>query len=396
MAEKEKTRQLSLGFIGGGLSSAIGHTHFAASRMDGRWRLDAGVFSRNEKTNAETGASWQVASDRVYASWRDLILAERSRLDAVAVLTPTPSHYEIVQALLKAGIPIICETALAGTLNEARTLLAQYNPTKNFVAITYNYSAYPMLRELRQRIRDGQFGRIHQLHIEMPQDTLVRPAGAATDAAHAHEQHPRDDFIPTLCLEFGVHLHHLAHFLTDEEPETVNAEFSTYSPHKDIVDNATMWLQYASGISASFWMSKTAIGRRNGLRVRLFGSKGSAEWYHADPEHLYIATADGMQMAIDRGPQAIVASGGRYNRVGVGHPAGFIEAYANLYADCADALIAWRSDHRQVNPYVYGVQHAVNGLSLLHAARLSSSRRRWERIHAPVTYRETLTHRLQR
>ena len=394
MAEHELAQRLSLGFIGGGLNSAVGQTHYAASRMDGRWSLDAGMFSRDADTNRQTAEHWHVAPDRMYGSWRDLLLAERSRLDAVVVLTPTPNHYEIVQALLKAGIPIICEKALVSNLNDARTLLAQYNPARNFLAVTFNYSGYPMVRELRQRIRTGQFGKIHQLHIEMPQEGFVRPPAIAGRAAPPQSWRLKDDFIPTICLDLGVHLHHLAYFLCGEEPETVNAEFNTYSQYKDIVDNISMWLEYPSGMTSNFWMSKTAVGRRNGLRIRLFGELGSAEWYQMEPEQLNISTVDGMHMTIDRGGQASIAGEARYNRMKVGHPSGFIEAFANLYTDCADALIDWRQNGRSANPHVFGIEHATNGLALFHAARLASSRRRWERVHC-TPYRESLISKLK-
>ncbi len=390
MTEQQARRPLSLGFIGGGLSSAVGQTHFAACGMDGRWRLDAGVFSRDPATNRLTAETWNVAPDRVYDSWRDMILAERSRLDAMVLLTPTPDHYEILQALTKAGIPTICEKALVANLNDARTLLAQHNPSRNFVAVTFNYSGYPMVRELRQRIQDGQFGKIHQLHIEMPQEGFVRPPAIAGKASPPQSWRLKDDFIPTICLDLGVHLHHLAYFLSGEEPETVNAEFNTYSQYRDIVDNVSMWVEYPSGMTSNFWMSKTAVGRRNGLRIRLFGEKGSAEWYQLDPEQLQIATVDGSQMIIDRGGQACIAAEARYNRMKVGHPSGFIEAFANLYSDIADALIEWRRLGQPRNPYVFGLEHATNGLSLFHAARLSTSRRRWERVHTTLPQREAL------
>ncbi|MDJ0738913.1 MAG: Gfo/Idh/MocA family oxidoreductase [Gammaproteobacteria bacterium] len=381
MTSNGAPRNLALGFIGGGLSSAVGQTHFAASQMDGRWSLQAGVFSRSDDVNRQTGDAWRVAPDRVYASWRDLIVAERSRLDAVVVLTPTPNHYEELQALLKAGIPVICEKALVSNLNDARTLLAMSDPARNFVAVTFNYSAYPMVRELRRRIADGQFGKIQQLHIEMPQEGFVRPPAIAGKAAPPQGWRLHDDFIPTICLDLGVHLHHLAGFLCDEEAEQVNAEFNTYSQYRHIVDNVSMWLEYPSGMTASFWMSKTAVGMRNGLRIRVCGELGSAEWFQLEPETLQLAMIDGTRLSIDRGGQALVAGDARYNRMKVGHPSGFIEAFANLYTDIADALLEWRENGRHSNPHVYGMRHATNGLALFHAARLSSSRRRWERVH---------------
>lgn len=381
MVEQYGQRRLSLGFIGGGLSSAVGQTHYAACRLDGRWSLDAGVFSRDPEINRQTAEAWHVAPDRVYAGWRDLIMAERSRLDAVVVLTPTPDHYEVVQALAKSGVPVICEKALTSSLADARALAAQHDERRNFLAVTFNYSGYPMVRELRERITRGDFGKVQQLHIEMPQEGFVRPpaiAGKASSSPQGWRLH--DDFIPTICLDLGVHLHHLAVFLCGEEPEQVNAEFSTYSQYSQIIDNVSMWLDYPSGMTSSFWMSKTAIGSRNGLRIRLFGEQGSAEWVQVEPECLRLSTIDGGHQLIDRGGQAGVAGEPRYNRMKVGHPSGFIEAFANLYVDCADALLEWRRNGAHANPYVFGVEHASNGLALFHAARLSSSRRRWERI----------------
>ncbi|MCB1722519.1 MAG: Gfo/Idh/MocA family oxidoreductase [Gammaproteobacteria bacterium] len=385
--------RLALGFIGGGLSSAVGQTHFAACHLDGRWSLEAGAFSRDREVNRRTAENWRVSPDRVYDSWRDLLLAERSRLDAVVVLTPTPNHYEIVQALLKAGIPIICEKALVASVNDARALLAIHDAKKNFVAVTFNYSGYPMVRELRTRIDAGEFGAIQQLHIEMPQEGFVRPPAIAGKAAPPQSWRLKDDFIPTICLDLGVHLHHLTTFLTGEEPQQVNAEFGNFSRYRGIVDNVAMWAEYPSGMTSNFWMSKTAVGRRNGLRIRLFGETGSAEWYQLESEQLHISTIDGSHLTIDRGGQATVAGEARYNRMKVGHPSGFIEAFANLYTDIADALLEWRSEGRHRHPYVYGMEHATDGLATLHAARLSSSRRRWERVHA-TPHHERLVSRL--
>lgn len=390
MANEASSQRLALGFIGGGLSSAVGQTHYAASRMDGRWSLDAGVFSRDPAVNGETAETWRIAPERTYDSWRDLILAERSRLDAVVVLTPTPDHYEVMQALLRAGIPTICEKALVSSLDDARSLLAMSEPSKNFVAVTFNYSGYPMVRELRRRIADGQFGRIHQLHIEMPQEGFVRPPAIAGKSAPPQGWRLHDEFIPTICLDLGVHLHHLAFFLCGEDADQVNAEFNTYSQYRHIVDNVALWAEYPSGMTANFWMSKTAVGRRNGLRIRLFGELGSAEWYQLEPEQLKISTLDGVHMTIDRGGQALVAGDARYNRMKVGHPSGFIEAFANLYDDIADALLEWRQTGRHSNPFVYGMRHATNGLALFHAARLSGSRRRWERVQVAPRHDRSL------
>ncbi len=376
MAVQHRQGPLSLGFIGGSPSSASGQIHYAACRLDGRWSLDAGAFDRDPQRNAQAARERQIPGDRLYTSWRDMLLAERARLDAVVLLGPAPQHYEVMQALLKAGIPVICEAPLTTSLADARALLARYRPAEHFAAVAFPHSGHAMLRELRQRVRDGRFGRVHQLHIELPQGTpLAFGATAATE-----DWRRKDGFIPAVCLELGVHLHHLAAFLSGEEAEGVNAEFRHCAHGQDVVDNVSLWLEYASGMTASLWMSRTAIGGRDGLRIRLFGEKGSAEWRQALPDRLHLATADGTRLIVDHSTPATVAAQGRYRRFASAQPAGAIEAHANLYHDLADALLAWRVEGRHDNPFVFGLEHAAEGLALFHAARLSSSRRRWERI----------------
>ena len=370
-------RRLKLGFVGGGLSSAVGSTHFAASQLDGHWQLVAGVFGLDEEINQATAEAWHIPKERLYSTRQELITHEQGNLDAVVVLTPTPVHLEVVCDLLRAEIPVICEKALVSSLAQADTLKDLYDPTKHFLAVTYNYSGYPMMRELRQRIEDKEFGKIQQLHLEMPQEGFVRPPDIAGKSTPPQDWRLEDDIIPTICLDLGVHLHHLSNFLTDEEPSAVHAEFNTYSQYTEIVDNVKMWLRYDSGISASYWMSKTAIGRRNGLKIRVFGEKASAEWIQLDPEILRLAYIDGAQCIIDRGGPSKICSLHRYNRMKAGHPSGFIEAFANLYSDLADALIQWREKGRHTNPYVFGFDHALRGLFLFHAARNAHENKAW-------------------
>lgn len=372
-------KPLSIAFIGGGLSSAVGHVHYNASRLDGYWRLIAGAFSRNAEINRLTAKEWNVASEHLYSDWRDLIEAERSRIDAVALLTPTPHHGEVLCALIDANIPVICEKAMVDNLAEAEELLEMSRSKGHFLTVTFNYSAYPMVRELRERILRGELGKIQQIQLEMPQEGLVRPPQIAGKSAPPQSWRLNDKFIPTICLDLGVHLHHLAYFLTGEIEMSVNAEFKTFS-NFGVVDDVMLWTRYASGTSASYWMTKTAIGNRNGLRVRLMGTDASAEWYQQEPEQLKLSSIDGSHCSIDRGGQAILAGEGRYNRMKVGHPSGFIEAFANLYADSAEAYWEWKKEGKFSSPYAFDASVAVDGLKLFHRAKESYQEQVWKEI----------------
>jgi len=249
MSMSQGHHPLSLGFIGGGLSSAVGRTHFSASRMDGRWRLEAGVFSRNPVINQETARQWNVDADRLHPTWADLIENEAGRLDAVVVLTPTPDHVDQVCALLDADIPVICEKALASSLEDARRISRHYDPKSHFLAVTYNYSGYPIVRELRELILSSYIGGIRHIRLEMPQESFVRQLNGKV--VIPQQWRLVDGSIPTICLDLGTHLHHLANFVTGKEPSEVFARFANYSEFRDIIDNGEILLNYQDGINSA-------------------------------------------------------------------------------------------------------------------------------------------------
>jgi predicted dehydrogenase len=366
-----------LGFIGGGLSSAIGQTHYSASRMDGHWDLVAGAFSRHHDVNQQTAEAWHVDPERVYDEWLDFLNSEQEKLDAVVVLTPTPNHTEILCELLKRNIPIICEKSLVSSLEQLSEVKRFYDPKRHFLLVTFNYSGYPMVRELQEKIKKGELGNVQQIDLEMPQEGFVRPPDIAGKSSPPQSWRLRDGIIPTICLDLGVHLHHLMTFMIQEQPRELMSEFDRYSSYASIIDNVKMWLKFDSGKSATFWMSKTAIGSRNGLKCRVYGDKGSAEWVQVLPEELSFSNINGIHTKIDRGSKYGVSSDGRYNRMKVGHPSGFIEAFANLYQDFAEALTQWKKTGEIDNPYVYGLEHAEFGLKLFHQARKSNNEKRW-------------------
>ncbi len=370
-------RPLALGFVGGGLSSAIGQSHCGASQLDGNWKLEAGCFSRQPEINLKTANKWHIETNRAYDSWQSLIKKEADKLDAVAVLTPTPDHLEVICALLENNIPIISEKPLVSSLDELSPIQKVLKQDKHFLAVTFNYSGYPMIRELRELIKNGALGQIKQIRFEVPQDAFVRSTPAKGNAV---SWRLKDGPLPTICLDLGVHLHHLAYFLLEEEPTHTMAEFSNYSSHNGLVDDILMWVKFGSGIKGSFWMSKAALGNRNGLKVSLYGDKGSAHWVQINPEELKLYDGSGTCTIIDRGGETLVCGTLRYNRYKAGHPAGFLEAFANLYSDIADALIQFDETGKHDNPYVFGFDHSVKGLSLFTAACKSNKNRSWQNI----------------
>jgi predicted dehydrogenase len=364
--------------VGGAPNSAAGYAHYAATRMDGLWNLKAGVFSRHAENNIEAGKAYGLDSGNIYQSLGELIDNERKSLDAVLILTPTPLHYSMVLECLQAGIPVICEKSLATTSLEAREIKEICHKKDSFLAVTYNYSGYPMVRELRRIIEDGTLGEIIHFQAEMPQEGYLRTDENGNKSI-PQEWRQKDGAIPTLHLDLGIHLHQLVHYLIKEKPiELVAQQVSRgYYP---VVDNVSCLVRYTSGVQGQFWFSKCAIGHRNGLRLRVYGSKASAEWCQIAPQELLMSYTDGRRQVLDRAYNSKVATLARYSRFKAGHPAGFIEALANLYADIHITLTDYKKHRKFESKEVFGPELAVEGLEFLGAMGRSCSNNNWEKI----------------
>lgn len=374
------TSPLKLAFIGGGNNSAVGYVHFAATQLDNRFQVQAGAFSRTKEHNFATASRWGIAKEQVYDCWKELIDKEKVSVDAFVVLTPTPDHLEVLTYLLKSNVPIICEKALVSDPSEIDTLETLYDPTQHFLAVTYNYSGYAMVRELKHLIKQNKLGQIQKIHLEMPQEGFRRPPDIAGQSASPQAWRLRDGDIPTICLDLGVHLHHLSSYLLEIEPHSTVAEFSNHSQYPDLVDDIFMMLKYPNDIKGSMWMSKTAIGHRNGLKIRVYGDQGSACWYQLNPDELELNFNDGRRETLDRAGQCEYAHQFRYNRMKPGHPTGFVEAFANLYADIHEELSLFIDGKRAKSEYVFGLEQAKAGLKLFKAAKTSANSHQWQSI----------------
>lgn len=375
------SRKLKIAFLGGSLQSAVGKAHRAAIEMDQRFELVAGCFSRKAKISQSTALNYGVNPDRAYSSIDQLLTNEDGKVDAVVIMTPQNLHGKQVITCLEAGLPVICEKPLAESIEEAVSIRNKLLSYGGFLAVIYNYTGYPILRELRYIIQQGGFGKIQQIQIEMPQDgfTRIGPDGLPVTP---QQWRLRDAEIPTISLDLGVHLHMMICFLTGERPEEVVAMSKSYGNFKQITDSISCLANYSNNLTCSIWYSKAALGYRNGLKLRIFGEKGAAEWVQENPEFLLITDNSGTRFIVDRGSKEIkIANQSRYTRFKVGHPAGFIEAYANYYYDVADSLECYlNKKDNSIQNYVFGIDESIEGLRMLEAIVKSSVSTQWEKV----------------
>ena len=368
-----------LAFIGGGINSIAGYPHFIASQMDKRFEVVAGVFSTNNKINQDIAKRWNIS--QVYSSYQELIEYEKENIDACVILTPTPQHCEIITFLLSHNIPIICEKPLVSSIEEIESIQKIYDPSKHFLVVTNNYSGYPMLRELQEKIKNDELGKVLHIRLQMPQESFLRPPRSVK---YPQPWRLKDGFIPMISLDLGAHLHHLAYFLIQEEPEKVFATYDSFSKY-GVIDDVNMRLEYKSGIKGNFWISKTSLGNRNGLHIEIYGEKASAIWHQENPEKLEFSYFSGQKVIIDRGSDIEMIPNHLYNRMTPGHPSGYIEAFANLYNDIANSLDDFKNGKQYINNNVYGFENSLQGIVLLQSATISNQNKSWVSLRCNAT-----------
>lgn len=372
------TNRIRVAFLGGAYHSAVGRAHRTAIEADRRYELVAGCFSRDPAQNEESAKAYHVSPDRIHTNLEDLLQKERDQIDALVILTPTDQHFEQIQKVHEAGVPVICEKALVSDMGQALSLRDTTRAHDHFLAVTYNYTGYPILRELKAMIEAGELGDITQVRAEMPQEGFLKVDDTGK-AIRPQGWRLKDGPVPTVSLDLGVHLHVLIKFLTNALPLSVAARSSTRGHFEGLVDSVNCLATYDNGMDTSIWFTKAALGHRNGLKIEVYGTRKSATWVQEHPEQLCMADQRGARFVIDRAsPGVRVANQARYTRFKAGHPAGFIEAFANYYADIADALTVFReSGQFQETPFVFGPDAAIEGIALLDAIAKASSSNQW-------------------
>jgi predicted dehydrogenase len=368
--------------VGGGPDAGIGPAHRYAMRLDGRYDLVAGVFSRSPEKSARMASELGLDPSRAYASVEAMAEQEASRNDGIeiaSVVTPTDSHYEIVRALLMHGIPVVCDKPLTDRLSDARELVRLCEERDLFVALTHNYSGYGMVRHAARLVRNGTLGPIRMVQVEHAsawgtdavERTGRKQAVWRTDPAVAGPA--------SVVFDLGTHAHHLVRFITGLEIEAVSAEMFTAVPDRKVYDNAFVNLRLSNGARGALWVTMAATGNEHGLRIRVYGSAASLEWQHEDPQHLTLRFAGGRREVHAMGMAELSADAERVRRLGIGQIEGFIEALANLYRDIADVIVGRNGSKVMDSVFAFPSAHdGVCGLEFVEAVSAScASDGRW-------------------
>ena len=366
-------RKVRLGIVGGGSGSNIGETHRYAARLDDRYALLTGVFASDAERSRDFAATLDIAPERRYGSWQEMAEQEaklKDGLEVVSIMTPNNSHYAIARAFLEYGIDVICDKPLTTDVEQALELMRLVRQMGLVFGVTYCYSGYPMVRQAREMVRSGKLGAIRLVQVEQASGWASTLLEAQGHKQAVWRTTPSIAGKSSVVGDLGTHAQHLARFITGLEINEVSAELSSIVPGRLVDDNAHIMLRFNNGAKGMMWASIVATGHLHGLRIRVYGEKGSLEWVQEQPNELILRPLGGPHQILSHGFGWLSPAARRASRLWPGHPEGYLEAFANIYSDIADAVLA-RRDGVEADPLAYlfpTVEDGVLGVKFIDAA----------------------------
>lgn len=335
-------KKLKVGMVGGGQGAFIGNVHRIAMRITDRFELLAGCFSSEPQRAADSARELGVDASRSYADYQSMAAAEAQcsdGIDAVVIVTPNHLHFPIAKCFLEHGIHVICDKPLTLTSAQSAELIALAKHHQRELFVTYNYTAYPMVREARERVARGDLGAIRFVQLEYTQDWLATAIEQSGQKQASWRTDPKQAGAAGCLGDIGVHAYNLAHFVLGETPTQVAAELVRFVAGRSLDDHAQMLLRYAQGGRGILLASQVAVGRENHLRLQIFGEKASLDWCQEQPNQLRIATLDGALQTLSRARHDVSQASRDVSIIPAGHPEGYLEAFAVLYREIAAHLL---------------------------------------------------------
>ncbi|MCK0094968.1 Gfo/Idh/MocA family oxidoreductase [Yoonia sp. F2084L] len=368
-------RPIRLGMVGGGNDAFIGGVHRIAARLDGRFDLVAGALSSTSEKAQASGAALGLDPARTYDDFKAMAIREarlKDGIEAVAIVTPNHVHYAAAREFLKRGIHVICDKPLTSTMADAKKLVKAAHDSDALFVLTHNYTGYPLMRQARQMVADGALGKVRVVQVEYAQDWLTqheefKQAAWRTDPARSGLGGSTGDI--------GTHAFNLAAFVTGLELETLSADLQAFVSGRQLDDNAHVMMRFAGGARGMLWCSQVAPGNENGLRLRIYGEKGGLEWMQENPNQLWFTPFGEPKQLLTRGGAGTGDAAERVTRIPAGHPEGYLEGFATIYREAADAITAHREGRDVSADVLYPtIEDGLKGMQFVDACVRSSKR----------------------
>ena len=336
-----QTAPLTYGMIGGGKGAFIGDVHRKAIGMDGKARLVAGCFSQSYKNTLATGEAWGVDKSRLYKTLDEMLRAEAKRsdkIDFVVIATPNITHFPAAKLAVENGIQVVCDKPLTTTLRDAEELGRLAKKKDNFFCVTYAYSGYPIIKHMRDMVKNGELGEIRFVSGEYPQDWLATLLEKTGQKQAAWRTDPKLAGASNCVGDIGSHIEHMVSYVTGLKIQSLLARLDHFGEGRPLDDNASILLNYEGGATGIYWSSQVAVGHDNGLRIRIYGTKAGLDWAQENPNYLRVSYIDKPSEFLSRGRDKMSPRAQALSRIPSGHPEGYFEAFANIYNTYLSAL----------------------------------------------------------
>lgn len=381
-------RKIKMGMVGGGRGAFIGNVHRMAANIDGKIELVAGCFSSSPEKSKLSGEDFFLDPNRVYSSYQEMAEKEAAlplgeRIDFVSIVVQNHLHFDVAKTFLEAGFHVICDKPVTLTLDQAHTLRDVIHNSGNIFCLTHNYTGYPMVKEARRMVNDGDLGRILKIVAEYPQGYAVGDVeGEGQGKINNWRSDPNIAGISNCMGDIGTHAHNLIRYITGLEIDEICSELTSFIPGSTLDDDGNSLVRFKGGAKGIIYASQISNGDENDLNIRVYGTKASIEWHQEEPNDLIVKYANAPRKIYRRGNDYIseAASGNGFTRTPFAHPEGFIEAFANIYLAATQAM----ADRIDGNPAPAGgydfptISDGLAGMAFIKATvESSASTEKW-------------------
>ena len=370
--------EIKYGMVGGGQGAFIGDVHRKSIALDDMARITAGCFSRSAENTLATGKALGITPDRCYKSFEEMAEAEAKRpdkIDFAVIVTPNSTHYAAIKAFLKAGINVMCDKPLCFEVEEAAELANLAKSNNLLFGLTYTYTGYPAVKQVREMIRKGEIGNIRFVNAEYPQEWLAAPVEKGDHKQAKWRLDPTISGKSNCVGDIGSHVENMVSYMTGLQIKSLCARLDKMVEGRMLEDNAVIMLEYEGGAKGLYWSSQIAVGYDNGLRVRIFGDKGTIEWAQESPNYIDVFKLGQPNERWSRGRNGFYPHAQSYSRIPAGHPEGYFEAMANIYKTFIEAIIMQKSGKGATkDDYDFpGAEMGINGVRFINKCVESSN-----------------------
>ncbi|MEM7475129.1 MAG: Gfo/Idh/MocA family oxidoreductase [Planctomycetota bacterium] len=340
-------RKLKMGLVGGGQGSFIGKVHSVAACLDNRAEVVAGAFSSNPERSKASAEDYDVRPDRAYGSYAEMFEKEAAkpegeRIDFVSITTPNHVHFEVAKAAIEAGFNVVCDKPMTFDLAQAEELAGIVDNSDVVFALTHNYTGYPLVRQAREMIRNGELGEIQAVRSNYIQGWLRTRLEESEQKQAAWRTDPSKSGAAGCFGDIATHAYNLGRYMTGLLPEAISCHLRTFEEGRQLDDYGTAVIKYQGGGLGTVTASQISHGRENDVTIEVDGTKGALQWRQEEPNVMIVRCNGEPHKMYTRDPNApfMNGSGQAACRLPSGHPEAFFEAFANIYTSAFDAIIA--------------------------------------------------------